>query len=104
AGDFGFSDSRRTDHDYVLGNYFFSQIRRKLLAAHAVAQSNRDGALGVVLPDNMLIELSDNFARSQFVQRELFFFGGSGEINSHKAVSRQATAIIAYAVAQCECR
>jgi len=30
------------------------------------------------LTDNVLVEFGDDFARRQFVERDLFFFGGSG--------------------------
>src|SRR5215471_2626537 len=80
-GDFGFAHTGRADHDDVLGNDFFGQVGRKLLAAHAVAQGDRHGTLCVFLADNVLVELGDNFARSEFIQRELFFFCGSGEVN-----------------------
>ena len=78
AGDFGFADAGGADHDDVLGDDFFRQIRRKLLAAHAVAQGDGHGALGVLLAYNMLVQLSDDLARRQFVERDLFFFSGSG--------------------------
>jgi len=48
------------------------------LPAHAVAQGDGDGALRVLLTDNILVEFGDDFARRQFVERDLFFFGGSG--------------------------
>ena len=78
AGDLGLAHAGGADHDDVLGNDFFRQLGRQLLAAHAVAQGDGDGALGVVLADDVLVELGDDLARSQFVERELFFFSGSG--------------------------
>jgi len=36
-------------------------------------------ALGVLLPDNVLVEFSDDLARRQVVKSDLFFFGGSGK-------------------------
>jgi hypothetical protein len=41
----------------------------------------------------MLIQLGDDFSRSQFIERDLFFFSGSREIYSHKSVvGRQSSA------------
>ncbi len=78
AGNFGFAHARGTDHNYVLGNDLFGHFGAKLLAAHAIAQGDGDGALGVFLPDDVFVEFCDDFARGQLVERDLFFFGGSG--------------------------
>ena len=78
ARDFGFAHAGGADHDDVLGNDFFRQVGRKFLAAHAIAQGDGDGALGVLLAYDMLVQLGDDFTRSQFVERDLFFFSGSG--------------------------
>ena len=78
AGDFGFADAGGADHNDVLGDDLFGHFGRELLPAHAVAQCDGDGALGVFLTDNVLVEFGDDFARRQFVERHLFFFGGSG--------------------------
>ncbi len=67
-----------------LGMIFFSKLGRKLLPPHPVAQGDGHGALGGVLSDHVFIEFSDNLARSQVVQRELFVFSSCREINSHK--------------------
>ena len=48
----------------------------ELLPPHAVAQRNGHGALGVLLANHVFVELDHNLARSQFIQRKLFFFGG----------------------------
>ncbi len=80
AGDFSFANAGGSDHDDVLGNDFFGQFRRELLPAHAVAQSNGNGALGGLLPDNILVELSHDFARRKFVEHDLLVFGGGGEV------------------------
>ena len=78
ARDFRFAHAGGADHDDVFGNDFFRQVGRELLAAHAIAQSDGDGALGVLLADDMLVQFGDDFTRSQFVERDLFFFSGSG--------------------------
>ena len=76
AGNLGLTHAGGPDHDDVLRNDFFGEFGSQLLAAHAVAQRDGDGALGVLLPDDVLVEFGDDFARSEFVQRKLFFFGG----------------------------
>ena len=78
AGDFGLAHAGGADHDDVLGDDFFRQVRSELLAAHAIAQSDGDGALGVLLADDMLVQLGDDLTRSEFVESDLFFFSGSG--------------------------
>ena len=78
AGDFGFPYACGTDHDDVLGNHFFGEIRRKLLPPHAVAQRNRHRALGVFLSDDVLVEFGDDLTRREFVESNLFFVDGSG--------------------------
>ena len=47
-----------------------------ILAAGAIAQGDRNGALGVLLTNDVLVEFHNDFARSQFVERQLLFFGG----------------------------
>jgi hypothetical protein len=44
----------------------------------AVAQCNGNGALGSPLAYDVFIELRDNLARRQLVERQLLFFGGCG--------------------------
>jgi hypothetical protein len=78
ACDFSLAHAGRSNHYDVLGNDFFRQIRGELLAAHAIAQCDGDGTLGVLLAYNMLVQFSDDFTRSEFVECDLFFFSGSG--------------------------
>ena len=61
ARDFGFAHAGGPDHDDVLGHDLFGQFGRQLLAAHAVAQGDGDGALGVVLADDVLVEFARRF-------------------------------------------
>ena len=63
--DLGLADAGRTDHQDVLGRHVLGQIGRQLLAAQAIAQRDRHGALGLGLPDHVLVELGDNFTRRQ---------------------------------------
>ena len=82
AGDLGLAHAGGAHHDDVLGNDFFRQFGRELLAAHAIAQGDGDRAFGLVLADDILVEFAHDLARSQFVERYVFFIGGCGKINS----------------------
>ena len=50
AGDFGFADAGRPDHQDILGRDFVAQLGRDVLPPPSITQRDRDGALGVVLP------------------------------------------------------
>ena len=62
AGDFRLADAGRADHQDVLRHDFVAQVGIELLAAPAVAQRNRHGALGLVLADDVAVELGDDLA------------------------------------------
>jgi len=62
AGDFRLADAGGTDHQNVLGHDFVAQLGLELLATPAVAQRNRHGALGLMLADNIAIELGNDLA------------------------------------------
>ena len=62
ARDFGLADAGGPDHQNVLGQHLFAQLRRKLLAPPAIAQGDGNGALGVMLADDIAVELGDDFA------------------------------------------
>ncbi|MNE33026.1 hypothetical protein D3C80_1266670 [compost metagenome] len=64
TGDLGFTDTGRADHQDVLRRYFNAQLFRQLHAAPAVAQGNGDGALGIVLADDVAVEFVDDFTGS----------------------------------------
>ena len=64
SGDLGFADAGRADHQDVLGRYFNAQFFRQLHPAPAVTQRNGNGALGIVLADDMAVEFMDDFAGS----------------------------------------
>src|SRR5690606_33659406 len=57
AGDFSLADACRPDHQNVLGQHLLAQLRSKLLSAPAIAEGNRDRALGIVLADYEAVEL-----------------------------------------------
>ena len=61
ARDFRLAHAGRADHQDVLRRDLLAQRLRHLLAPPAIAQRDRDGALGGVLPDDVLVELGDDF-------------------------------------------
>ena len=86
TGDFGLADAGWADHQNILGKNIFGDLRRKLLAADAIAQSDGDGALRRVLPDDVLVELRDDLARRHVVERgKKFFFLGGGRCRCCRA-------------------
>ncbi len=63
ARDLGLAHAGRADHQDVLRRDLLAQRLRHLLAAPAVAQRDRHRALRRVLPDDVLVELGDDFGR-----------------------------------------
>jgi hypothetical protein len=61
--DLGLAHARRPDHQDVLRRDLVPQRLRHLLAAPPVTQGDRDGALGRLLPDDVLVELGDDLFR-----------------------------------------
>ncbi len=68
ARDFCFSHAGRPNHQNILGQNVFRDFRWQLLAAHPVAQRNGYSALCRRLPDNVLVEFQDDFARRHVVE------------------------------------
>ena len=62
ARDLGLADAGRADHQDVLGQHLLAHLAVELLAAPAVAQGDGHGALGVVLADDVAVELGDDLA------------------------------------------
>ena len=65
ARNLGLADARGADHQNILGQDFFPEFCRKLLPAPAVAQRDRDRALGVMLAHDIAIEFGNDFARRE---------------------------------------
>ncbi len=65
AGNLGLADAGRADHQDVLGQHLLAQLLVELQAPPAVAQRDRDRALGVALADDEAVELGDDFARGK---------------------------------------
>ena len=65
ARDFRLADAGRSDHQDVLRQHFLAQLFVKLHAAPAIAQRDRDRALGVALSDDEAVELGNDLARGK---------------------------------------
>ena len=52
---------------------------RRWRLRRAMATARLAGAL----TDDVLVELGDDLARSQLIEREVLFFGGCGKVNGH---------------------
>ncbi|KAJ0343644.1 hypothetical protein COL154_014076, partial [Colletotrichum chrysophilum] len=59
--DFRLADAGRTDHQDVFRHHLVAQVFGQLLAAPAVPERDRDGALGVLLADDEPVQLRDDF-------------------------------------------
>ncbi len=68
---FRFSNSGGPDHQNIFGQNIFGHFRREFLAAHAIAQRHGYRAFCGGLPDNVFVQLDDNFARCELVKRGL---------------------------------
>ena len=66
-----------------LDKHVVGQRAAKRAVAIALRNRQRRQKLPPDLADDMLVEFSDNFARRQLVERDVLFFGGCGQINSH---------------------
>ncbi len=77
----------KADHQNIFGKHIFRHFGRELLPAHAVAQSDGDRALRGGLSDDVFVQLDDNFARREFVERRLnrgfWFVLLAGKIDHH---------------------
>ena len=62
ARDFGLADSGRPDHQDIFRRDFVAQLGRDILPAPSITQRDRNGTLGVVLADDIAIELGNDFA------------------------------------------
>ena len=62
AGDLGLADAGRADHQDVLRRHLGAQLGGQLHAPPAVAQGDGDGALGVILADDVAVEFVDDLA------------------------------------------
>ena len=69
ARDLGLAHTGRADHQDVLGQHLLAQLVVELQPPPAVAQRDRDRALGVGLADDETVELGDDFAGGEVGHR-----------------------------------
>ncbi|MNV50762.1 hypothetical protein D3C71_1427890 [compost metagenome] len=62
TGDFRLADTGRADHQDVLRHDFIAQALVELVTTPAVTQRNCNGALGIMLADDVAIEFGNDFA------------------------------------------
>ena len=74
-GDLGLADAGRADHQDVLRRHLLGDVGRQPLPAHAVAQRDGHGALGLGLADDELVELGDDLPRRQRADRRCAALG-----------------------------
>src|SRR6266487_2110295 len=65
AGNLGFADAGRADHENIFGQYLFAHLLVELQAAPPVAQRNRHRPFRIGLADDEAIELGDDLARGK---------------------------------------
>ena len=73
AGNLGLADAGGTDHQDVLGQHLLAQLLIELQASPAIAQRDRDRALGIILTDDVAVELGDDFARRKVGHGEVIW-------------------------------
>ena len=88
ARDLGLADAGRADHQDVLRQHLFAQGLRQLVPAPAVAQCDRDGALGIVLADDEAVEFRDDLARAEGSHGLFFVRSASGAVHRYDTVIR----------------
>ena len=88
ARDLGLADAGRADHQDVLGRDLVGDLGRELLAPPAVAQGDGDRALGLLLADDVLVELDHDLARRHVLERLDGGLDLSGELSRHLPLSK----------------
>ena len=63
AGNLGLAATGRADHQDVFRQHLFAHRALEPQAAPAIAQGDRHGAFGILLPDDEAVEFGDDFAR-----------------------------------------
>jgi hypothetical protein len=77
ARDLGLADAGGADHQDILGVDLLADVVGQLLAPPAVPERHRDGALGVLLPDDEAVELRHDLAGRQSGQLSVLSCSGS---------------------------
>jgi hypothetical protein len=83
-----FADAGRADHQDVLGQHLFPEAFRQLEPAPAVAERNRDGALGIVLADDEPVQFRDDLAGAEGSHGLFFVRSASGAVHRYDTVIR----------------
>ncbi len=91
AGDLGLADAGRPDHQDVLRQHLLAQPVVELQPAPAIAQRDRDRALGVGLADDEAVELGDDLAGGEIAHasRTMRTAGPSG-VSTRRALRNPA--------------
>jgi len=71
AGRFRFCQRRSADHENVFGGNVFAHLFGELLASPAIADGDRDGALGIGLADDVFVQFGDDLFWSQRLHRSI---------------------------------
>jgi len=85
--DLGLAHAGGPHHQDVLRDYILGHLGIELLPADPVAERDGHGPLGVTLPDDIFIQLADDFARSQLVEYGPVVARLPREINHHYSSS-----------------
>ena len=72
SGNFGFPHAGRPDHDDVLRHDLVAQVGRQLLPTPAIPKRDGDHPLGIVLPDDIAIQLLDDLPRGETIHIHRF--------------------------------
>ena len=72
SGDFRLAHAGRADHDDVLRHHLVAEVGRDLLTAPAVAKGDGDHPLGILLPDDVAIQLLDDLTRGETIEIQRF--------------------------------
>ena len=88
ARDLGLADTGRADHQDVLGQHLFPQGFRQLEPTPAVAERNRDGALGIVLADNETVQFRNDLAGAEGSHGLFFVRSADGAVHRYDTVIR----------------
>ena len=80
AGDLGFADAGRADHDDVLGRDVLANLGRQLLPPPAIADGDGHGPLGGVLADDVFVQFGDDLTGCQVSHKYLFLPSSADEL------------------------
>ena len=69
ARDFRLAHAGGTDHQNIFRQNVFGEFGREFLAADAIAQGDGHGFFGEVLADDVFVQLDNDFARRELVER-----------------------------------